>query len=123
MPKLGRKTPCNDCPYRRDSARGWLGAETDPEVFVSAALSDFMANPADIGYPCHLAIDYSDPDWKTTQLPDADLCAGALIMAANNYKLPRQPERAEAVRAVKQSPAVFRYADEFIAHHTIEGKS
>ena len=114
MPKLGRKTPCRECPFRRDAAPGWLGAETDPQNFVRAAESDISNQGA---LPCHLTIDYTDPRWMSSQLPKADLCAGALIYAANQAKMPRSPDRAEAVRSVEQSDAVFKYPHEFIEHH------
>jgi hypothetical protein len=67
--------------------------------------------------PCHTQIDYSDPDWTETQLPDVDLCAGGLIFFKNNLKRPRRPKLAEAVDAVKASKAVFATTWDFICHH------
>lgn len=116
MPKLERTTACSGCPFRRDSIRGWLGSETDPQAFVDGALCDHDDYPL----PCHMEIDYSDPNWRETQLPQAPLCAGALVMCANNCKLPHDPERAALVMAVKRSDGVFRRGGEFISHHTTD---
>lgn len=110
MPKLGRKTPCAECPWRRNSLRGWLG-EDNPEDFYRANITNEGA------MPCHMQIDYEDPHWKETQLPDADLCAGSLIYFNNTNKRPRDPEIAQAVDAVGTSPQVFEWPDQFIGHH------
>jgi hypothetical protein len=103
---------CKKCPFRRNSAPGWLGEDT-PENFVSNALADFSDHPL----PCHAAIDYEDPDWLENQYPHAPLCAGALIFCKNNMKLPRDAERSELVRSVKVDSDVFSTPNEFLDHH------
>lgn len=110
MPKLGRKHPCAACPWLRASCPGYLG-EDDPENFYRASVTreNLM--------PCHEQIDYGDPDWKDTQLPRADFCAGNLIYYRNHLKVPRRPELAEAVRAVEPSQHVFSWPQEWFAHH------
>jgi len=110
MPKLGRKTPCPGCPWLKISRRGYLG-EDEPESFYRGAITN------ENDWPCHEQIDYADPEWLTTQLPDADLCAGQLIHFRNHLKMPRDPEMAEAVRAVKTSRHVFQQPEEFMRHH------
>lgn len=67
--------------------------------------------------PCHMDIDYDDPDWQDTQYPDADMCAGNLIYFRNHLKTPRDPGLCAAVRAVEPSPHVFAHPGEFFAHH------
>lgn len=118
------KQPCNDCPFRRVSAPGWLGGGTGDE-FVRGAFSD-RPLPADerapdpehtiIALPCHLTIDYDNDDWRET-LEDADVCIGALQFAANACVLPRDAERAALVSAAGRNPDVFGQAVEFLAHH------
>lgn len=110
MPKLGRTTPCAECPWLRRSARGYLGTD-DPEHFyrVSVAQEQHM--------PCHMEIDYEDPDWLDNQMSDVDYCAGNLIYYRNHCKRPRNPVLNAAVNAVKASPHVFSWAIEFITHH------
>jgi len=114
MPELAHTTPCKECPFRRKSAPGWLGAEENPEEFVKGALADY----ADYPLPCHATIDYNDRGWLENQYLRAPLCAGALIFCKNNMKLPRDPERSESVRAVKQDhEQIFSTPDEFMRHH------
>lgn len=66
--------------------------------------------------PCHDQVDYDEPNWQS-QLPHVDLCAGMLIHFRNWEKMPRRPQIAEAVRAVKKNPLVFRNPIEFFRHH------
>ena len=110
--KLEFKRPCNDCPFRRASAPGWLGDDS-AENFVSNALADY----SDVPLPCHQAIDYEDPDWMETQYEEAPLCVGAVIFAKNYMKRPRDPVRAAWQDQVKTSDDVFRYPYEFLEHH------
>src|SRR5258706_14268375 len=83
-PIAGEK-PCNECPFRRASMPGWLGAGT-PQSFV---IEISYEHPL----PCHRTLDYSDPDWlaKWTDQKVGRVCAGALILAANMSKRPRDP--------------------------------
>lgn len=110
MPELGRVTPCEMCPWRVNSVRGYLG-EDSAEHFYWASIT--VESPM----PCHEQIDYEDPDWRETQLPGADLCAGMLIHYVNTMNSPRRPAIAAAVRAVKASKAVFTWPWEFVSHH------
>lgn len=108
--KLVHKKPCWQCPWLRESLRGYLGAST-PEEFVKSCL-------AEVHMPCHNAIDYEDPNWRDTQLPDAPFCAGALIFMRNTAKLPRDPELAKARSQVSaDTENVFATMNEFLAHH------
>lgn len=110
MPKLGRTTPCAVCPWRTRSPRGYVGAD-EPVHFYWQSITH--ENPM----PCHEQIDYSDPEWQTTQLPDADLCAGGLIHFRNICKAPRDPQMYAAYRAVKPSKAVFGWHTDWFRHH------
>lgn len=110
MPRLAHLTPCNACPFRRDSAPGWLGA-SDAHEFIQAALSECQM-------PCHCTIDYEDPHWEQTQYPDAPICAGSLVFLRNNCKLPRDETLKAMTRAVEQDrESVFCFRQEFVDHH------
>lgn len=104
-----RKAPCAECPFRRTSVRGYLGAD-NPEHFVQTA-----AGGSDL--PCHMDIDYTDPDWLKTQEPDAPLCVGSLQFQNNWLSLSRLPHVAEAQRELEGNPRVFDNPEEFLIHH------
>ena len=110
MPRLGRTTPCAECPWLKKSESGYLG-DDNPEHFYRVSITNEAA------MPCHTQIDYSDPNWHETQLPSADLCAGMLIHFRNILKNPRRPEIAEAVNAVKPNRHVFTWPTQFFQHH------
>lgn len=110
MPEFKHSQPCAQCPWRRASAPGWLGDDT-PEGFLHAAKSECHM-------PCHATIDYDDPNWKSSQLPTAPLCAGALIFLRNTGAMPRDPMLAEAAKQVERdAELVFANGPEFVEHH------
>lgn len=93
VPAKGQHTaPCSDCPWSRDSLKGWLGGET-PENWVAEAHGDHPV-------PCHT-------------LTGAQ-CAGIAIYRANVLKRPRNPE---TLVLDKDKAAVFATPMEFLAHH------
>lgn len=113
MPELKHRKPCNECPYRRKAAPGWLGASTAAE-FMSQTLG---AQYADNAMPCHCAINYEDKDWRTTQFPGAPICAGWLQFLANWCKMPYDPVLGDALVLCGTSADVFANPKEFLAHH------
>jgi hypothetical protein len=102
--KKQHTTPCRQCPWRRNSAPGWLGA-SEPGEFL--AQSD-----ANIRMPCHTHVDYEAADWEvqTQRVPQ---CAGRAIFQANRCQLPA-PENLK-LPADRQN--VFQWPHEFVAHH------
>lgn len=100
--------PCSDCPFRRASMPGWLGAGS-PESFLDCLQRD---EPL----PCHQTINYDDPRWleEWTAQQGGSMCGGALIFSANKLQRPRtrgfptlSPDRV----------AVFSDSLEFVRHH------
>ncbi len=106
--KSGLKEPCSDCPMRRKAERGWLGQET-PEGFMETVMKD-------VAMPCHMTINYDDPDWKENFVAngEAEHCAGTLIFFSNMVKRSRDPERP---RLDADHENVFDSPNEFIEHH------
>jgi hypothetical protein len=100
--------PCAECPFRRASLPGYLGAD-NPAGFIATTMADYSM-------PCHSTIDYSDPQWKVKW--DAGrigrLCAGAAIFFANMCKLSRDRDR-PTLPADRE--LVFAHPREFLAHH------
>lgn len=91
-------SPCSDCPWRRNSIKGWLGP-WDPQTWVNIAQSEERIE-------CHTSKDRESGDqWN---------CAGAAIFRANIFKDLRDPL---AFRLKRNVTAVFAWGKEFIEHH------
>lgn len=103
------KNPCNDCPWRRNSIRGWLGP-TSAEDWVRLAHTDAQI-------ACHQTIpegsDDNDPVFE-----DMTTCAGATIFRANVCKSPRTTRGLPEYQLPADRERVFSWNDEFLAHHT-----
>ena len=91
------KKPCHDCPWRRNSAEGWLGS-LSAEEWMSIAIGEGSAE-------CH------------TELSDTS-CAGLAIFRANICKIPRDPN---ALRLPADHDGVFSVPWQFMEHHDMEG--
>lgn len=103
--------PCRECPFLRTAPNGYLGAAT-PENFIQSTLN------TEEGMPCHLTVDYDDPDWLD-KLDEAQLCRGSLIFLKNSCKLPRSAAYCAEVQAVPADrETVFANSMEFLKHHT-----
>lgn len=70
--------------------------------------------------PCHLEIDYDDPDWSAKASPEAlHECAGAAIFRANCDL--QSPESLSSPQANRKT--VFADPIEFLAYHSAITKS
>lgn len=111
MPKNSCGGSCAECPCKRTSAPGWLGAAASPEEFL---------NPhwyTSLPLPCHLLVDW-EADNAQELAEVAPLCHGFLVMARNACKIPDNPEVAEAVRGVESDKETyFSFPHEFYDHH------
>lgn len=98
------KTPCDECPWRRDSTPGFTGPES-PQDWVDCAHAE--------GYiACHKTIQGTvdgETEWSHQ-------CAGAAIFRANVHKVPRDRE-VTTLPADRES--VFASNQEFIEHHDL----
>lgn len=113
MTQLVHKTPCAECPFRRASAPGWLGA-SHPDEFNSATVH------GEEHMPCHMGIDYESKNWRR-QLENAPHCAGSLIYLKNQCKYPSDAELRERMAQVEKDTAtVFNWPHEFLKHHKRE---
>lgn len=91
--KRQHKTPCSDCPWRRDALQGWLGA-LQPSEWVQVAHGEGTAE-------CHTIVDKA--------------CAGLAIYRANVCKSVRD---ATSMRLPADSVLVFSNPTEFLVHHS-----
>lgn len=101
--------PCNECPFRKKAAAGWLG-DNPPENFTNAI---YREEPI----PCHLSLDYEDKHWerKWEAGKTGKLCKGALVMAANMCKRARNQTAQPHVDPDREE--CFAHGSDFIAHH------
>lgn len=86
-------TPCSDCPWRRDSLRGWLGGGT-AEEFLQYAHSNTQ-------YDCHTV--------RGAQ------CAGMAVYRRNVCKRVEPP----LLTLSKDTDTVFDTPMAFAAHHNL----
>lgn len=104
LPLEAVNEPCNDCPWRRNATRGWLGPH-DAERWIKIVLSD-------TAIACHKTIQ-RDKDWEGTLQ-----CRGAAIFRRNVGKLPRD---SRVVTGPADTERIFNTPEEFIDHHTARG--
>lgn len=93
--------PCNECPWRRKAAPGWLGPH-------SAALWLEIAH-SEPAIACHKTIPEGG-GWEGSTRQ----CRGAAIFRRNVLKSPRNPSVAVGP---KDTEHVFASNAEFLAHH------
>ena len=106
------KVPCNECPFRKDSMRGWLAGYT-PQELHSIVMNE-------VGFPCHMTHTEEDLEWEDAGTDEHPLCAGALRYMKKGAKRPRNPELLKLVLAVdiKDCEDILS-VPEFIQHHTL----
>lgn len=103
-PTKPNQAPCKECPYRKDSAKGWLGDNS----------LDTYAEPitSDIEIPCHKTMS----DDKQMRY-----CAGLASVRVNSCKSARfSTIIALSETNVKESPhrsECFNWKHEFEEHH------
>ncbi len=87
--------PCDDCPWRRTSLAGWLGAHS-PEEWLADVRSRGRLD-------CHTLKKKKGEQWQ---------CAGAAIFRANILMVPMPGQL-----KLPKSDQVFDKDAEFLAHH------
>ncbi len=95
-------SPCNDCPWRREATRGWLGPFS-AEEWIAIVHSDAPV-------ACHQTLN-GQKGWDA---PGVKQCRGAAIFRENVCKSPRDPS---VVTGPLDKESVFAWNDEFLAHH------
>lgn len=91
-------TPCSDCPWRRDSAPGWLGSMTPREWTDAAHHSNTLVD-------CHTM--------RGAQ------CAGIAIYRRNVCQRVDPP----SIRLEADRETVFANRMEFESHHSLENET
>lgn len=105
-PKVGwngvMDKPCGECPFRKTSARGWLGPWTAESIVLQAF--------SEAGLACHMT---------ANDVATAKTCAGSLICANKSAKLYRDTWLACHQANLKASPEAKHVMNvaEFREHH------
>lgn len=105
------KTPCNDCPFRKNSLAGWLGEYSAQDLH--------MLVMSERPFPCHMTHADEDLDWDEAGTKENPLCAGALLFMKKSAKMPRDPELAKILKSFDYSGCDnILSVTEFYKHHT-----
>lgn len=110
--KLKRKKPCKECPFRKESARTWLGPWTVREIF------DHVHGEG--GFGCHMdaAVQLKKNPTDDELADRVHVCVGSLQHASKSCKSYRDPELDRMRLAVgKDDDNILGYA-EFVEHHS-----
>jgi hypothetical protein len=103
-PEKQHDEPCRECPFARTVTPGATGG-SDPEVYVGQGNGAFWL-------PCHMCVDFSDPNWKTDlRTPQ---CAGAAKYRANIGKV---PESNFFLKLPPDTDKCFANPVELLMHH------
>ena len=114
------KSVCNDCPFRTNAIKGWIGGHEDPSE-ITTIIFDIEQS-----FPCHEAangiVESGQEFEEATE--SAPVCLGSLHLLANSCKMPRDRDLAEMVKEAGRSPKVHanRYVFEEFHRLTIKGK-
>lgn len=106
------RTPCSECPFRRNGMARYTG-DASPEEYALSILREEKL-------PCHKTVDYEDKDWlkKLEAGKTGSFCAGAMVMAANICKVPRDPKHP---RLPADRVTVFSSLKEMVDAHRASG--
>jgi hypothetical protein len=104
--------PCGECPFRRVSARGWLGPWEPGELLFHLGRGEFACHRT---IPRNEEIEADDPRLQA--------CAGAAIFLNNKCEESRHPSVAahqakmRGIVSPELASTVFQWSHEFLAHH------
>lgn len=107
------KHPCMECPFRRQSPRGWLGPWQSAQEILDQAFSE-------AGLACHMTVK------QTGVVEGTTVCVGALVCANKSAKSYRDHDLHLLQKNAKPDDGVLD-AWEFRDHHknrigTVGGK-
>ena len=120
---LNLKRPCNNCPFRRDTLKGWLG-RSRAQGLIDDMINDHRS------FSCHKTTvpgEEDDPETAGTRVygDKTEECAGGMILLHKT----QQPNMAMRLGYVykmfdgnelKDQHLVFDTPEEFVDHHDWE---
>lgn len=104
------KEPCKECPWRKKSAKGWLGGQ-EPEVFTDIVRSgNFL--------PCHLTHKEDLSFEEMTGNKKINHCTGALIAMNNSLMQSRNEDIVKLQEQHGKDERVFNRLSDFEKYHS-----
>lgn len=111
-----KKTPCNDCPFRKDSLIGWLGQKRAEQIAANIYEHD-------ITFQCHKTLEKGNTNGVE------ELCAGAIILdAKQNNSTMEKPIFSNKMHRlmkllfpdleIKNEKVIFETIQDFVKHHS-----
>lgn len=105
-------SPCDECPFRRASAPGWLGEHAHPrEIILHAQHGRF---------PCHKSVNFHKDNGLEFDdaVEKAMTCRGSLIYLNNTCSISRDDVIRKEQSKIGKSDEVFANAAQMVEHHT-----
>lgn len=96
------KKPCKNCPFRKDSQKGWLGKERAEEISKAET------------FVCHKTVDYTEENNQDNRLQ----CAGFMIMKKEESLFYTLAKRLKIKLELTGEELIFKSKKEFIKHHS-----
>ncbi len=100
------RVACNECPFRKDSMRGWL-ADYTPEGLHNLVMSE-------VQFPCHMLMGDENIEFEDAELYEP--CTGAIRYMKQAGKVPRNYKLAAIVKQATDVEDILT-PQEFIVHH------
>lgn len=102
------KKPCSNCPFRKDSLKGWLGKSRAQEIADSDS------------FVCHKTVNYSDLE-SERDLNNRKQCAGFMILKKDEALAVSWAKVLSINLDLKGFSLVFDSKEDFIKHHSNRG--
>lgn len=104
------KATCKECPFRKDSIKGYLGeASYDPETFLEQL--EFRQP-----IPCHMTVNWQSDNF-VNEMRKAPACIGALQFMNNSCKLSRFKKIMDLQDKAGKNNKIFMWSADFIKYH------
>lgn len=115
MPYLVCQKICKECPFLKNSLKGYAGQENNISYLEEIIQMWILEKP----FPCHLKIEknYTFEEIKINKVP---LCRGYISMYKNSFKVPRDKILNDLVNSISFDEAKnYLSIFEFKSHHLV----
>ncbi len=109
------RKPCNDCPFRKNSLKGWLGGVSVQETIqIAHSEYDFQCHKTRVSEE-----DYEHEEDYLEAEEKIQHCVGRLLYAAKNFKMFRRKDLQELTDELEKENSMDNILNfkEFKEHH------